>query len=115
MKPAQKEIHPKIRNQHTNKSQNAEPMENHGIAEKIQDLAVKGGRIDKKGDEGPDFLGIPGPIASPGNVGPNGTEESTGSKEGNGRIKEDKGHIGRDGKGGIRSGTEVSHEPHEAV
>ena len=49
---------------------------------------MEGEGVDQHRDEGPDFLGIPAPIAPPGDVGPDGADENAGREEEHGGMQQ---------------------------
>lgn len=57
-----------------------------GVAADFQG-GMQGEGIDDEGDEGPDFLGIPGPVVSPRDVGPEGTDDDAEGQQEDSWIK----------------------------
>lgn len=64
-------------------------MEEERFPENWQRIGMEGSRINKQGDECPDFFRIPSPVASPGNIGPDGSDKDTDCQEKDGRIEQD--------------------------
>lgn len=78
MHASQQEVDAEIGHQDGEESEDHEEMEDSRTSEKWQRLCMHGKAIDEQGNQGPDLLRIPSPVASPAHIGPDGTDEDAG-------------------------------------
>lgn len=65
MHAAEEKIYAEIGNQDAQEGQDTVEMEKLGAAEALDGGRMERRHVDEHGDEGPDLLGVPAPVAAP--------------------------------------------------
>ena len=83
---AEEEVDAEVGDDDAEEGEGAVEEEGFGAASDFQG-GVHGEGVDDEGDERPDFLGVPGPVVAPRDVGPEGTDDDAEGKQKYRRIK----------------------------
>ena len=92
---AQEEIDAEVGHEDGEESQDHEEMEVARTSEPRETLGVEGKTIDQEGDECPYLFGIPTPLSTPRDIGPDGADEDACRHAEEGRIEQEASHIGQ--------------------
>ena len=92
---AQEEIDSEVGHEDGEEGQDHEEMEVARTAEPRETLGVEGKTIDQEGDECPYLFGIPTPISTPRDIGPDGADEDASRHAEEGGIEREASHIGQ--------------------
>ena len=87
MQTTEEEVNAKIGDDDAEEGEGAVVEEGFGAASDFQG-GMHGEGVDEEGDERPDFLGVPGPVVSPRDVGPEGTDNDAEGQQKYRRIKQ---------------------------
>ena len=93
MHSAQEEVHTEVSDEDAKEGDDGVPVEEARVPEGLQRSPVEGEGIDQQGNQGPCFLRVPGPVAAPGDVRPDGAEEGAEGEEEHRRIQHDEAHV----------------------
>ena len=84
---AEEEVDAEVGDDDAEEGEGAVEEEGFGAASDFQG-GMHGEGVDDEGDERPDFLGVPGPVVAPGDVGPEGADDDAEGEEEDGGIEE---------------------------
>ena len=85
---AEDEVDTEVGDQHAQEGDDAVAVEEHGLAEHGQRLAVQRQGVDDERDECPHFLGIPAPVGTPRYIGPDGADKHARGQQEHGRVED---------------------------